>query len=238
MMYGQMTAGSWIYIGTQWHRAVAPTRRSRPSRPSGSAGTLRGTLTVTGGCGGGWAAHSRSRVTMNDGVVLVVDVDASRLQRRVHDRYLDEWTSDIDAAVDRVLEAKRDRIPLSVGLVGNCAFVLPELLRRGLEIDIVTRPDVGARPAVVPPSGRRVRGMARVRRARPRRGSQTGRAPSMALHVEAMWGSKERWRRGLRLRQLDSQRGRTRAASCEPGSCLRVPCLPIFRPLFCEGKGP
>ena len=97
MMYGQMTAGSWIYMGTQGivqgtYETFAAIAEKR------FGGTLRGTLTVTGGCGGMGGAQPLA-VTMNDGVVLVVDVDASRLARRVHDRYLDEWTSDLDAAV-------------------------------------------------------------------------------------------------------------------------------------------
>src|SRR6185369_9629660 len=135
-MYGQMTAGSWIYIGTQGilqgtyetFAAVAAKRFE---------GTLAGTLTVTGGCGGMGGAQPLA-VTMNDGVCLVVDVDASRLARRVEHRYLDEWTADLDDALARVLAAKAERRALSVGLVGNCATVLPELLRRGVPVDVVT----------------------------------------------------------------------------------------------------
>src|ERR1700677_2959363 len=135
-MYGQMTAGSWIYIGTQGilqgtyetFAAVAAKRFH---------GTLAGTLTVTSGAGGMGGAQPLA-VTMNDGVCLCIDVDPSRLQRRVDQRYLDEWTADLDDALARVLTAKRDRSALSVGLVGNAATVLPELLRRGVEVDIVT----------------------------------------------------------------------------------------------------
>ena len=135
-MYGQMTAGSWIYIGTQGilqgtyetFAAVAAKKFK---------GTLAGTLTVTGGAGGMGGAQPLA-VTMNDGVCLIVDVDPSRLARRVEHRYLDEWTTDIDDALARVLAAKDERRPLSVGLVGNCATVLPELLRRGVPVDIVT----------------------------------------------------------------------------------------------------
>src|SRR6204780_1982168 len=134
-MYGQMTAGSWIYIGTQGilqgtyetFAAVAAKRFD---------GTLAGTLTVTGGCGGRGGAQPLA-VTMNDGVCLCVDVDPTRLQRRVDQRYLDEWTSDLDEAIARVLEAKKGRVALSVGLLGNAASIFPELLRRGVEVDIV-----------------------------------------------------------------------------------------------------
>src|SRR5689334_2653625 len=125
-MYGQMTAGSWIYIGTQGilqgtyetFAAVAAKRFD---------GTLAGTLTVTGGCGGMGGAQPLA-VTLNDGVCLMVDVDPTRLHRRLEHRYLDEVADDLDAALARCEQAKADRTPLSVGLVGNCARVLPELL--------------------------------------------------------------------------------------------------------------
>src|SRR5512142_1748569 len=121
-MYGQMTAGSWIYIGTQGIlQGTYETFAAVAEKKFG--GTLAGTLTVTGGCGGMGGAQPLA-VTMNGGVVLVVDVDASRFERRVHDRYLDEWTGDLDHAVARVLAARRERRALSVGLVGNCATVL------------------------------------------------------------------------------------------------------------------
>src|SRR5659263_346700 len=135
-MYGQMTAGSWIYIGTQGIlQGTYETFAALAAKRFG--GSLAGTLTVTGGCGGMGGAQPLA-VTMNGGAVLVVDVDAGRLERRVHDRYLDEWTSDLDDAVERVLAAKRERRALSVGLEGNCAYVLPELLRRGIGADVVT----------------------------------------------------------------------------------------------------
>ena len=135
-MYGQMTAGSWIYIGTQGilqgtYETFAAVAKKR------FGGTLAGTLTLTGGAGGMGGAQPLA-VTMNDGVCLCVDVDPSRLQRRVDHRYLDEWTSDLDDAVARVLAAKRERRALSVGLLGNAATIFAELLRRGVEVDIVT----------------------------------------------------------------------------------------------------
>src|SRR5215207_6020034 len=130
-MYGQMTAGSWIYIGTQGilqgpyetFAAVAAKRFD---------GTLAGTLTLTGGCGGMGGAQPLA-VTLNGGVCLVVDVDETRLRRRVEHRYLDEVADDIDDAVRRCLAARTARRALSVGLVGNAATVFPELLRRGVE---------------------------------------------------------------------------------------------------------
>ena len=135
-MYGQMTAGSWIYIGTQGIvQGTYETFSAVADRHFG--GTLKGTLTLTGGCGGMGGAQPLA-VTMNDGVCLCVDVDPSRLQRRVDQRYLDEWTADLDEAVARVEGAKRASTALSVGVVGNAATVFVELLRRGVEVDIVT----------------------------------------------------------------------------------------------------
>src|SRR5690349_20947248 len=135
-MYGQMTAGSWIYIGTQGIlQGTYETFAAVAAKRFG--GTLAGTLTVTGGCGGMGGAQPLA-VTLNDGVCLVVDVDPVRLARRVETRYLDVVAEDLDAALRLCLTAKKERTALSVGLVGNCARVLPELLRRGVEVDIVT----------------------------------------------------------------------------------------------------
>src|SRR4051812_2963889 len=135
-MYGQMTAGSWIYIGTQGilqgtyetFSAVAAKRFD---------GTLAGTLTVTGGCGGMGGAQPLA-VTLNGGVCLVIDVDATRLRRRVKTRYLDLMAADLDEALNAVLRAKDERRPLSVGVVGNAATLLPLLLEYGVDVDIVT----------------------------------------------------------------------------------------------------
>src|SRR6201994_1006005 len=135
-MYGQMTAGSWIYIGTQGIlQGTYETFAAVAAKRSG--GTLAGTLTVTGGCGGMGGAQPLA-VTLNDGVCLVVDVDPARLHRRVEHRYLDEVADGLDDAIARCERAKAGRRALSVGLVGNCAWVLPELLRRGVPVDIVT----------------------------------------------------------------------------------------------------
>ncbi|MFZ8981660.1 MAG: urocanate hydratase, partial [Candidatus Nanopelagicales bacterium] len=135
-MYGQMTAGSWIYIGTQGIlQGTYETFAAVAAKKFG--GTLAGTLTLTAGCGGMGGAQPLA-VTMNEGVCLVVDVDPTRLAKRVKDRYLDEIAHDLDDAIERVLAAKRERKALSVGVLGNAAVVFPELLRRGVEIDIVT----------------------------------------------------------------------------------------------------
>src|SRR4051794_21489966 len=135
-MYGQMTAGSWIYIGTQGivqgtYECFAEIARRRYD------GTLAGTITLTAGLGGMGGAQPLA-VTMNDGVALCVEVDHSRLRRRIETRYLDEEADDLDDAVARVRAARDAKKPLSVGLVGNAAQVFQELLDSGFEADIVT----------------------------------------------------------------------------------------------------
>ncbi len=135
-MYGQMTAGSWIYIGSQGILQGTYETFAAVARSLGKD-SLAGTLTLTGGAGGMGGAQPLA-VTLNDGAVIVVDVDESRLARRVKHGYLDEYTTDIDEAIERAVAAKNEGRALSVGLVGNAAAVFPELLRRGVPIDIVT----------------------------------------------------------------------------------------------------
>src|SRR5215213_8552278 len=135
-MYGQMTAGSWIYIGTQGIlQGTYETFAAVAAKRFG--GSLAGTLTLTGGCGGMGGAQPLA-VTLNDGVCLIIDVDRARLERRVQHRYLDEVADDLDLAVSRAIGAKTERRATSIGVVGNAATVFPELLRRGVEIDVVT----------------------------------------------------------------------------------------------------
>src|SRR5699024_1502457 len=138
MMYGQMTAGSWIYIATQGilqgtYETFGAIARKRFD------GTLAGTLTITAGCGGMGGAQPLS-VTLNGGACLIIDVDRSRLDRRQGKRYLDEVKTDLDTALAKVIEAKKNKQALSVGLVGNAAEILPMILDRpeAAEADIVT----------------------------------------------------------------------------------------------------
>src|SRR5438093_1929831 len=150
-MYGQMTAGSWIYIGTQGilqgtyetFAAVAVKR---------FGGTLKGTLTLTAGLGGMGGAQPLA-ITMNEGVALCVEVNRERARRRVETRYLDEIADDLDDAVARVEAAKKDGRPLSVGVIGNAAEVLPELLRRGVAVDVVTDQTSAHDPLAYLPKG-------------------------------------------------------------------------------------
>jgi len=232
-MYGQMTAGSWIYIGTQGIvQGTYETFAAIAAKRFG--GSLAGTLTVTGGCGGMGGAQPLA-VTMNDGVVLVVEVDPSRLQRRVEQRYLDEWTADLDDALARVEAAKRERRPLSVGLQGNCAAVLPELLRRGLEVEIVTDQTSAHDPLAYLPLGVTLEEWHELAERDPEGFTKRARE-SMARHVEAMVGFMDA---GAEVFDY----GNSIRAEAELGGYDRAWSFPGFvpayiRPLFCEGKGP
>jgi len=232
-MYGQMTAGSWIYIGTQGIvQGTYETFAAIAAKRHG--GSLAGTLTVTGGCGGMGGAQPLA-VTLNDGVVLVVEVDPARLQRRVEQRYLDEWSADLDDALARVETAKRDRRPLSVGLQGNCAAVLPELLRRGVEADIVTDQTSAHDPLSYLPLGVRLEDWHDLAKRDPQ--GFTGRArESIARHVEAMVGFLDA---GAEVFDY----GNSIRAEAELGGYDRAWAFPGFvpayiRPLFCKGQGP
>jgi urocanate hydratase len=232
-MYGQMTAGSWIYIGTQGIlQGTYETFAAVAARRFG--GTLSGTLTLTGGCGGMGGAQPLA-VTLNGGVCLVVDVDGNRLRRRVAQRYLDEVADDLDDAVGRCLAAKRDRRALSVGLRGNAATVVPELLRRGVEVDVVTDQTSAHDPLSYLPEGVDPEDWHDLARAKPEEFTDRARA-SMARHVEAMVGfldaGAEVFDYGNSIRDEARQGGFGRAFAF-PGF---VPAY--IRPLFCAGKGP
>ncbi|MEH1027212.1 urocanate hydratase [Micromonospora profundi] len=232
-MYGQMTAGSWIYIGTQGIlQGTYETFAAVAAKRFGS--TLAGTLTLTAGCGGMGGAQPLA-VTMNGGVCLIVDVDRTRLDRRVHDRYLDEVADSLDDAVQRALAAKRDRRALSVGVVGNAAEVFPELLSRGVEIDIVTDQTSAHDPLSYLPVGVDLADARDYATAKPAEFTDRARA-SMARHVEAMVGfldaGAEVFDYGNSIRGEAQLAGYPRAFDF-PGF---VPAY--IRPLFCEGRGP
>jgi urocanate hydratase len=232
-MYGQMTAGSWIYIGTQGIlQGTYETFAAVADRRFG--GTLAGTLTLTGGAGGMGGAQPLA-VTMNDGVCLCVDVDPARLQRRVEYRYLDEWTDDLDDAIALVLAAKKERRALSVGLVANAATIFAELLRRGVEVDIVTDQTSAHDPLSYLPEGIDLADWHDYADKKPEEFTDRARA-SMAKQVEAMVGfmdeGAEVFDYGNSIRG-EAQLGGYDRAFAFPGF---VPAY--IRPLFCEGKGP
>ena len=232
-MYGQMTAGSWIYIGTQGivqgtHETFAAVAEKR------FGGTLAGTLTLTGGCGGMGGAQPLA-VTLNGGVCLIVDVDRTRLQRRVEHRYLDEIADDLDQAASRAVAAKAERRATSIGVVGNCAEIFPELLRRGVPIDIVTDQTSAHDPLSYLPEGISVEDWAEYAEQKPEEFTDRARA-SMARHVQAMVefqdAGAEVFDYGNSIRDEARLGGYERAFEF-PGF---VPAY--IRPLFCEGKGP
>lgn len=232
-MYGQMTAGSWIYIGSQGilqgtYETFGAVARKR------FGGTLAGTLTLTGGCGGMGGAQPLA-VTMNGGTVLIVDVDRSRLQRRVDRRYLDVLADDLDDAVAQALAAKEERRAVSIGVVGNAAEVFPELLRRGVAIDIVTDQTSAHDPLSYLPVGYGVDEWRDRAAADPERFTDDARL-SMAAQVKAMVGFQdagaEVFDYGNSIR-TEAQLGGYERAFDFPGF---VPAY--IRPLFAEGKGP
>jgi len=232
-MYGQMTAGSWIYIGTQGILQGTYETFGAVAREKFN-GTLAGTLTLTGGCGGMGGAQPLA-VTMNDGVVLIVDVDAERLQRRVDHGYLDEMTDDIDVAIERALDAKEKRIPRSVGLVGNAATLFPEFLERRVPIDIVTDQTSAHDPLSYLPEGESVADWLGDAAKDPEGFTDRSRA-AMAKQVKAMVEFQDKgavvFDYGNSIRREAELGGYDRAFDF-PGF---VPAY--IRPLFAEGKGP
>ncbi|MER6831749.1 urocanate hydratase [Streptosporangium sp. NPDC000563] len=232
-MYGQMTAGSWIYIGTQGIlQGTYETFGAVAAKRFG--GSLAGTITLTAGLGGMGGAQPLA-VTMNGGVVICVDCDPRSIDRRIEHRYLDVRAADLDEALRLAYEARDRREPLSIGVEGNAAEVVPELLRRGAEIDVVTDQTSAHDPLMYLPVGVAFEDMAGEREKDPAGFTRRARE-SMAAHVEAMVGFQdagaEVFDYGNSIRGEALLAGYTRAFDF-PGF---VPAY--IRPLFCEGKGP
>ena len=240
MMYGQMTAGSWIYIGTQGILQGTYETFGAVARKlfNDENATLAGTLTLTGGCGGMGGAQPLA-VTLNGGAVLIVDVDETRLRRRAGKRYLHEVETDLDTAVAKVMAAKAEKRALSVGLVGNAAEVFEELLRRHeagtITVDIVTDQTSAHDPLSYLPAGIPVEAWKAEAAADPEGFTKKARE-SMARQVAAMVGFQdagaEVFDYGNSIRDEARQGGFERAFEF-PGF---VPAY--IRPLFCEGMGP
>ena len=233
MMYGQMTAGSWIYIGTQGivqgtYETFAAVANQHFN------GTLAGTLTVTAGCGGMGGAQPLA-VTMNEGTCLILDVDESRLRMRLNNRYLDEIADDLDDAIARVERYKAECKALSVGVVANAASALPELLRRGVAVDIVTDQTSAHDPLFYLPEEIPFADM-RTRAADDPADFTRRAQASMAKHVRAMVEFQDAgavvFDYGNSIRD-EARKGGYQRAFEFPGF---VPAY--IRPLFCEGKGP
>ncbi len=240
-MYGQMTAGSWIYIGTQgilqgtFETFGAVARKLAASgRYPHSGGTLAGTITLTAGLGGMGGAQPLA-VTMNDGVAICVDCDQTRITRRIEQRYLDVQADDIDDALARAVQARDAKRPLSIGLLGNAAEVFPELLSRGAPIDIVTDQTSAHDPLSYLPVGVAFDDMKKLAEKDPAYFTEQAEA-SMARHVAAMVGfmdnGAEVFDYGNSIRDEAKKGGLARAFDF-PGF---VPAY--IRPQFEEGLGP
>jgi urocanate hydratase len=232
-MYGQMTAGSWIYIGTQGIlQGTYETFAAVAAKRFG--GSLAGTLTLTGGCGGMGGAQPLA-VTMNEGTCLIVDIDPSRLQKRVETRYLDEIADNLDDAIERVIRYRAEKKALSVGVVGNAATVFAELLKRDVEIDIVTDQTSAHDPLYYIPEGVEFSDAREYAEQNPKEFTDRAEA-AMAKQVAAMVGFMEKGAEvfdyGNSIRD-EARKGGFQDAFKFPGF------IPAYiRPLFCEGKGP
>jgi len=235
-MYGQMTAGSWIYIGTQGIlQGTFETFAEAATQRFG--GSLDGTVTLTGGLGGMGGAQPLA-VTMNGGVALCVEIDPARIERRIKTRYLDRESDDLEEALRWAEQARSAREAVSIGLVGNCADVLPELLARGFAPDLVTDQTSAHDPlAGYVPADLSLEDAARLREGDPDEYQRRSLA-SMARHVEAMGGF-------LDAGAVVFDYGNNLRAGAETGGLAheRAYAYPGFvpafvRPMFCEGKGP
>ncbi|GAA0693034.1 urocanate hydratase [Kitasatospora atroaurantiaca] len=232
-MYGQMTAGSWIYIGTQGilqgtyetFGAVAAKKFNN---------TLEGTITLTAGLGGMGGAQPLA-VTMNGGVAICVDCDPSRISRRIEHRYLDVEAKNLAHALELATAARDKKQPLSIGLLGNAAEIFPQLLAMDAPIDIVTDQTSAHDPLSYLPIGVAFEDMADYAAAKPAEFTQRSRE-SMAKHVEAMVGFMDR---GAEVFDYgNSIRGEAQLAGYDRAFAFPGFVPAYIRPLFCEGKGP
>ncbi|MFE7588701.1 urocanate hydratase [Kitasatospora sp. NPDC057512] len=232
-MYGQMTAGSWIYIGTQGilqgtYETFAAVANKRYD------GSLEGTITLTAGLGGMGGAQPLA-VTMNGGVAICIDCDPSRIARRIEHRYLDVEAKDLSHALELATAARDKRQPLSIGVLGNAAELVPQLLAMDAPIDIVTDQTSAHDPLAYLPVGVAFEDMADYAAAKPAEFTRRARE-SMAAHVEAMVGFLDR---GAEVFDYgNSIRGEAQLAGYDRAFAFPGFVPAYIRPLFCEGKGP
>ncbi len=234
MMYGQMTAGSWIYIGTQGIlQGTYETFAAAAKRHFG--GSLSGRLVVTAGLGGMGGAQPLA-ATMNGAAFLGVDVDATRLRFRLKTRYLDVVEENLDRALERVLRAKERGEALSVGLLGNAADVIPELAKRRIDVDVLTDQTSAHDPLYgYVPKGLSLSEAAKLRKKDPK--SLVKRAvASMGLHVEAMLKLQKQG--AVTFDYGNNIRARAVEAGVKNAFDIKGFVPEYIRPLFCEGKGP
>ncbi|MDN4173412.1 urocanate hydratase [Nocardioides sp. SOB77] len=239
-MYGQMTAGSWIYIGTQgilqgtFETFAAVAEKLATGGVTGRGGSLAGTITVTAGLGGMGGAQPLA-VTMNDGVAICLECDPARIQRRIDHRYLDVRADSLEHALELAVAARDERRPLSIGVLGNAAELLPRLVDSDVRVDVVTDQTSAHDPLMYLPVGTAFEDWERERTADPAGFTERARS-SMAAHVRAMVELQDRGAEvfdyGNSIRDEARKGGYDRAFDF-PGF---VPAY--IRPLFCEGKGP
>jgi urocanate hydratase len=235
MMYGQMTAGSWIYIGTQGilqgtYETFAALAKKHWNKPS-----LKRTITVTGGLGGMGGAQPLS-VTFNEGVAICIEVDPDRIQRRIDHKYLDKSTDSLDEALDMAQRAKESRIPLSIGLLGNCADVLPEMLEKGFIPDIVTD-QTSAHDELYGyvPHGMPYEDALKLRESDPVEYKKRS-MDSMVVHCRSMVEMQERG--AVAFDYGNNLRGQALRNGYEDAFAFPGFVPAYIRDLFCEGKGP
>jgi urocanate hydratase len=235
MMYGQMTAGSWIYIGTQGILQGTYETFAALARKHFRGGDLSGKLTVTGGLGGMGGAQPLA-VSMAGGVSITVEVDETRIQKRLDTAYVDTMARGLDEALRLAEAAVKEKRPLSIGLLGNCAEVLPEMARRGVKIDVLTDQTSAHDPLRgYIPRGYSLKAAAELRKKDPKKYVKLS-MESMAIHVQAMLKLQKAgavtFDYGNNIRTMAFKQG-VKNAYDFPGF---VPAY--IRDLFCEGKGP
>ncbi len=233
-MYGQMTAGSWIYIGTQGILQGTYETFGAAARQHYS-GSLKGKWVLTGGLGGMGGAQPLA-VTMNEGVCLCVEVDKARIERRIQTRYLDKWTDNLDEALQWTTDAVANNQPLSVGLLGNCADVLQTLIKRDITPDMLTD-QTSAHDALdgYVPNGMSFGEAVKLRKTDPDR-YITESMRTMGEHVRAMLEMQQRG--AVTFDYGNNIRGQAKLVGVENAFDI-IGFVPLFiRPLFCEGQGP
>ena len=233
-MYGQMTAGSWIYIGSQGIvQGTFETFAAAARKHFG--GSLEGKFVVTGGLGGMGGAQPLA-ATMNGAVFLGVEVDPARIEKRLKSGYCDKMAHSLDEALKLIDQARKDRQPLSVGLVGNCADVLPEFVRRGVVPDILTD-QTSAHDALngYVPNGMSLEDALALRKKNPDEYIERA-MQSMAVHVEAMLALQKKG--AVTFDYGNNIRAQAKKAGAKNAFDIPGFVFEYIRPLFCEGRGP
>ncbi len=244
IMYGQMTAGSWIYIGTQGIlQGTYETLAAAARKHFGPSASLRGKFVLTAGLGEMGGAQPLA-VTMNEGVALVVEIDPWRAQRRLDHGYLNVVVNDLEEAMTLVEEAVRTQIPRSIGLIGNAAAVFPELVVRGVTPDVVTDQTCAHDPLMYIPNDLALEDAVELRRANPREYQERSRR-AMAEHCRAMVEMQKRgavvfdYGNNLRQQAFNAGYSEAKVGGEQDGEWVYPGFVPAYiRPLFCEGQGP